>query len=69
VISRILMSATIALIGLNGLFPDPPAEPVALTASQIMAKGKQRSISNLCAKKKKSKKVQQICSKWEEGNA
>jgi hypothetical protein len=69
VISRILMCATVGLAGLSGLFPDPPAPPVPLTASQIMAKGKERSISDLCAKKKKSKKVQQMCRRWEKNNA
>ena len=56
------LSFICGLIGLNGLFPSHQ-EP--LTASQIQAKGKYRSISNVCAKKKKSKKVKEICERWE----
>jgi hypothetical protein len=37
-----------------------------LTAAQLQVKGKQKLISNLCLKKKKSKKVKEICEKWQQ---
>jgi hypothetical protein len=56
----------IAGVGLNGLFPDPPKP---LTAARLQATSKQKSVSDLCQKKKKSKAVKELCQKWGETNA
>ena len=66
-IDRLILSAVLGSVGLNGLLPPDP--PVPLTAQQLQVKGKKRLISNLCAKKKKSKKVREICAEWENKNA
>jgi hypothetical protein len=66
VISRIILCAAVGGIGLSGMFPDPPTP---LTAAQIQTKGKQKSVSNICQKKKKSKTVKEMCKRWEENNA
>ena len=63
-ISRLILSAVLGAVGLNGLLPPDP--PVPLTAAQIQQKGKQKSVSNLCKKKKKSKTVKELCQKWGE---
>lgn len=60
-ISRtILLSAVIAWSGAGLLPPGPP------TAAQLMAKAKQKSRSDVCAKKRKSKTVRELCTRWGE---
>jgi hypothetical protein len=61
-IDRLILSAVLSVAGWNGLFPDSPA-PMSL-----QAKAKYKSISNVCAKKK-TKKVKQMCKRWEDHNA
>jgi hypothetical protein len=56
----------IAGVGLNGLFPEPPKP---LNAARLQATSKQKSVSDLCQKKKKSKAVKELCKKWGETNA
>jgi len=65
-IDRLILSAALGITGLNGLYP---AEPVPMTASQLQVKAKERSISKLCAKKKKSETVKEICTRWGHHNA
>lgn len=65
-ISRVILCVMMGGVGLNGMFPEPP---VLLTAKQIQQKGKQRSVSNMCQKKKKSKTVKDFCRRWESQNA
>lgn len=65
-ISRLIFCVMIAGVGLNGLFPDPPKP---LTAARLQATSKQKSVSDLCQKKKKSKAVKELCQKWGETNA
>jgi hypothetical protein len=55
--------------GLNGLLPEPPKPPKPLTAARLQAYSKQKSVSDLCQKKKKSKAVKELCKKWGETNA
>ena len=62
-IDRLILSAVLGTVGWNGMFPDPP---VPLTLKQ---KAKERSMSAVCAKKKKTLKVKELCKKWEEHNA
>ena len=66
-IDRLILSAVLGSVGFNGLLPPDP--PVLLTAQQLQAKAKKRQLSELCAKKKKSKKVREICAEWERTNA
>jgi hypothetical protein len=65
-ISRSILCVVMAGVGLNGLFPEPPKP---LTAERLQAYSKQKSVSNLCQKKKKSKAVKELCKKWGETNA
>jgi hypothetical protein len=67
-IDRLILSAAVGLIGLNGLLPASPQKPVPLTSAQLQAKGKHKSISNVCDKKKKSKKVKEMCDRWGKHN-
>ena len=64
IFDRLLVAAVCCWLGVAGLLPDPPAVP--LTAAQIQQKGKQKSVSNICQKKKKSKTVKEMCKRWEE---
>jgi hypothetical protein len=61
-IDRLILSAVLGITGWNGLYP---AEPPPLTASQLQVKAKHKSVSDLCAKKRKSQKVKEICQRWE----
>lgn len=65
-ISRvILLSAMMGWSGSNLLPPTTePAKP--LTAAQLQAKARQKSISNVCKGKRKSKTVKDMCRRWEE---
>ncbi|CAB5212544.1 hypothetical protein UFOVP188_28 [uncultured Caudovirales phage] len=63
-ISRtILLAAAIGWSGSKFLPPDPPKP---LTSQEIRDKGRKKSISNLCAKKKKSKTVKDLCEQWQQ---
>ena len=60
-ISRtILLSAVIAWSGAGLLPPEP------LTAAQLRDKARHKSRSDVCAKKKKTKTVKELCNKWGE---
>ena len=59
-LDRLILSAVLGTVGWNGLNPDPP---VPLTLKQ---KAKERSMSAVCDKKKKTKTVKQMCKQWEE---
>jgi hypothetical protein len=59
-LDRLILSVVMGITGYNGLFPDPPPP---LTLKQ---KAKERSISNMCEKKSKSKKVKDLCRRWRE---
>jgi hypothetical protein len=61
-IDRLILSVVLGTAGWHGLYPDPPKPP---TASQLVDKGRERSVSNVCDKKKKTKKVKEMCAKWE----
>ena len=62
-ISRVILCLVMGGVGLNGLFPEPPKP---LTGARLQAHSKQKSVSNLCQKKKKSKAVKELCKKWGE---
>jgi hypothetical protein len=61
-IDRLIISAVLGTVGFNGLFPDTPPP---LTLKQ---KAKERSISNMCDRKSKSKAVKDLCKRWKEKN-
>jgi hypothetical protein len=63
VISRVILCVVMGGVGLNNIYPEPPKP---LTAAQLRAKAKQKSVSNVCKGKKKSKTVKEMCKKWEE---
>ena len=62
-IDRLILSAVLGTVGWQGLNPEPP---VPMT---LQAKAKYKSVSAVCAKKKKTLKVKELCKKWEEHNA
>jgi hypothetical protein len=59
-IDRLILSAVLSVTGYNGLFPDPPA-PVPLKQ-----KAKEKSISEMCDRKPKSKVAKDLCRRWRE---
>ena len=61
-IDRLILSAVLGIIGWHGLYPDVPKP---LTSAELREKAKQKSISNVCKKPRKSKAVKELCSKWE----
>lgn len=68
-ISRAILLTTI--IGWSGasLIPPTVEPPKPLTAEEIRNKGRTKSVSNVCAKKKKTKTVKELCERWETHNA
>ena len=60
-IDRLILSAVLGTAGWHGLYPDPPQPP---TASQLIVKAREKSVSNVCAKKKKTNKVKELCERW-----
>ena len=56
---RLILSAVLGTVGWNGMFPDPP---VPMTLKQ---RAKERSMSAVCDKKKKTKMVKEMCKRWE----
>jgi hypothetical protein len=59
-IDKIILSAVLGVVGFNGLFPDPPP-PVPLKQ-----KAKEKSISEMCDRKPKSKIAKDLCRRWRE---
>jgi hypothetical protein len=63
---RLILSAVLGTVGLNGLFPDPPPSPTPLSLQQ---KARNKSVSAVCNRKKnqkQSKTVKEMCNRWEE---
>lgn len=58
-LDRLILGVVLSTIGYHGLHPDPPPP---LTLKQ---KAKQKSISRVCDKPRKSKTVKELCEKWE----
>jgi hypothetical protein len=61
-IDRFILSAVLGTVGWNGLYPEPKP-PMTL-----QQKAKNKSVSAVCNKKKKTKTVQEMCKRWEEHN-
>jgi hypothetical protein len=58
-IDRLILSAVLGTVGWGGLNPEP------LTASQLRYKAKDRSVSEVCEKKRKTPTVKEMCARWE----
>jgi hypothetical protein len=66
-ISRvILLCAVIGWSASNLLATPTPTPVVPLTPAQLQAKAKQKSLSNVCKGKRKSKTVKDMCRRWED---
>lgn len=63
-INKIIVSIVLGTVGYNGLFPDPPQAPAPLTPWKLQVKAKAASKSAVCAKKKQSKTVKELCKRW-----
>ena len=62
IVDRLLIAALCCWLGVTGLLPkDPPVPP---TPAQMQMQYKLKQLSNICDKKKKSPKVQEMCKKW-----
>ena len=57
-ISRILICASMALIGVNGMFPEIP-KPLTLREKMI-----ERQHAKICTKKKLKAKTKALCRNW-----
>ena len=62
IFDRLLVASVCCWLGVAGLLPADPPKP--LTPAQLQAKAKQKSISNVCDRKSKSKEVQKMCKRW-----
>ena len=60
-IDRVILSAVLGTAGFNGLFPDT-SQP--LTPTQLQVQAKERSISEMCERKPKSKEAKDLCRRW-----
>jgi hypothetical protein len=57
-ISRLLICASMAVVGLNGMFPVPP-KPLTLREKMI-----ERQQAKICDKKKLKQRTRQLCREW-----
>jgi len=64
-IDKLILSAVFGVVGFNGLFPDPP-KPI--TPWQLQAQAKEKSISEMCDRKPKSKAAKDLCKRWRKQN-
>ena len=60
-IDRLILSAVLGTIGWQSLFPDTP-QP--LTQAQLRVQAKEKSISEMCDRKPKSKTARDLCRRW-----
>ena len=63
-LDRLILSAVLGVTGWNGLYP---TEPVP-TPKTLKQKAKERSISEMCSGKPKSKTAKELCKRWEKQN-
>jgi hypothetical protein len=57
-LDRLILSAVLGVAGFSGLFPEPP------TPMTLQQKAKDKSVSQVCEKKKKSKQLKKLCERW-----
>ena len=61
-IDRLIIGVVMGVSGWINLFPDTPKP---LTPWQLQVKAKEKSVSEVCQKRKKqSKTVKQLCKRW-----
>ena len=64
-IDRLIVGAVLSFVGWNGLFPDTP-QP--LTPWQLQVQAKEKSISEMCDRKPKSREAKDLCKRWRKHN-
>jgi len=64
-IDKLILSAVLGTVGFNGLFSDTP-QP--LTPWQLQVQAKEKSISEMCDRKPKSKEARDLCRRWRKQN-
>jgi hypothetical protein len=66
-IDRLILSAVLGTVGLAmACIPDTP-QP--LTQAQLRVQAKEKSISEMCDRKPKSKTAKDLCRRWRKHNA
>lgn len=58
---RLVFAVAMCMGGALGLTPTIPKD---MTASELIKVARQKSVSNVCDKKRKTKKVRELCEKW-----
>ena len=58
---RLVFAVAMCMGGALGLTPTIPKD---MTASELIKVARQKSVSNVCDKKRKTKKVKELCEKW-----
>ena len=61
-IDRLLIASICTWLGFAGLIPASPKP--SLTPSQLQVKAKEKSISEMCNRKPKSKEAKDLCRRW-----
>ena len=65
-LDRLILSTVMGISGWTTLFPDTPKP---LTPWQLQVKAKEKSISEMCDRKPKSKTAKDLCRRWRKLNA
>ena len=65
-IDRIIVGAVLSFVGWNGMFPEPPTAP---TPHTLRMQAKEKSISEMCDRKPKSRAAKDLCRRWRKQNA
>jgi len=65
-LDRLILGAVLGTIGWQGISPDTP-QP--LTQAQLRVQAKEKSISEMCDRKPKSKTAKDLCRRWRKHNA
>jgi hypothetical protein len=65
-IDRLILSAVLGTVGWHGLFPDPPQ---TIKPWQLQQKAKEKSLSEMCDRKPKSRAAKDLCRRWRKHNA
>jgi len=65
-LDRLIVGAVLSVVGWKGLFPEPPP-PV--TPHMLQVQAKEKSISEMCDRKPKSKEAKDLCRRWRKQNA
>ena len=61
-LDRLILSAVLGVTGWNGLYTTEPVPP----QKTLKQKAKERSISEMCDRKQKSKTTKDLCRRWKE---